>query len=109
SIPAAESDAIVEEFSRTLEKALIEVKSGPPKSKGMKGYSARWKGLTKDYSHAPVETAVQTEMLERIAKRCATVPDGFKLHEKLVGILNARRDMVLERKPIDWGTAEALA
>ena len=35
----------------------MEVKTAPPHSKGMKGYAARWKGLSKNYSHAPAQTA----------------------------------------------------
>jgi 2-oxoglutarate dehydrogenase E1 component len=87
----------------------VEVKAAPPHSKGMKGYAARWKGLSKNYSHEPANTAVDVKVLERIAERISTVPDTFKLHDKLVGILKARHDAVFNRKPIDWATAESLA
>ncbi len=109
AISTAEAEAIVSDFSHKLEEALTEVKAAPPKSKGMKGYAGIWKGLSKAYSHTPANTAVAIPVLERIADRLATVPDGFKLHEKLVGILKARQESVRERKSIDWGTAEALA
>lgn len=109
TIEASESEAIIADFNQKLEDALVEVKSGPPKAKGMKGYAGLWKGLSKNYSFEPAHTAVKAEVLDRIADRISTVPDGFRLHDKLVGILQARRAMVRERKPIDWGTAEALA
>lgn len=109
AISAEESAAVVSNFEEKLNNSLNEVKAGPPASKGMKGYSGIWSGLTRYYSHTPANTAVPVNVLERIATRIATVPDGFKLHDKLVGILNNRREAVQQRKPIDWGTAEALA
>jgi 2-oxoglutarate dehydrogenase E1 component len=104
-----EADAIDASFSARLEAALKEVKSSPPRKKGMKGYSGTWTGLSNEYSHLPVSTSVRGEVLDRIAERIVTVPAGFEMHPKLKGILGARRDNVVGRKSIDWGTAEALA
>ena len=53
-----EDEAIVKEFQDKLHEAQQQVKTGPPQPVGMRGYSGRWKVLTRLYSHAPVETAV---------------------------------------------------
>jgi 2-oxoglutarate dehydrogenase E1 component len=104
-----EADAIDADFQARLESALREVKQSPPRKKGMKGYAGPWTGLSNEYSHDPVPTGVAGAVLDRIAEQLVTVPDGFEIHPKLKGILAARRDNVVNRKAVDWGTAEALA
>ncbi len=109
AITQEEADAIVDQFGQKLEEELNALKAQPPHYKGMHGYTGLWKGLRKSYDHTPAPTAVPAATLERIADRIATVPEGFNLHDKLVGLLKQRQDAVRERKPIDWGTGEALA
>jgi len=104
-----EADAIDASFQTRLDSALQEVKGGPPRKKGMKGYAGTWVGLSNAYSHEPVATGVRGEVLDRIAERLLAVPADFDMHPKLKGIITARRDNVVGRKPVDWGTAEALA
>ncbi|HEY2785236.1 MAG TPA: 2-oxoglutarate dehydrogenase E1 component [Fimbriiglobus sp.] len=104
-----EADAIDGEFRGRLDAALADVKGGPPRKKGMKGYAGRWEGLAAKYSHAPANTAVPGATLDRIADRIATVVDGFTIHPKLKDILGQRRDAVKQRGAVDWGTGEALA
>ena len=109
AITAGEAAAVVEDFGHKLEEALTEAKAAPPHKKGMKGYGGNWNGMTTVYNHTPAKTAVPANVLEKIAASIATVPEGFKVHDKLVGILKARFEAVHQRKPIDWGTGEALA
>ena len=47
----------------------------------------------------------QTDLLERIT----TLPEDFDLHPRLQRLQRARLAMARGRRPIDWGTAEALA
>ncbi|MBN9519915.1 2-oxoglutarate dehydrogenase E1 component [bacterium] len=105
----AEADRAAAEYRARLDEALKAVKSGPPRKRGMEGFSGRWKGLTKDYSHQPVATGVPAATLDRIADAVGTFPEGFTPHEKLLPILQKRRDNIKSRKPVDWGTGEALA
>ena len=48
-----------------VDQALKAVKTGPPRKRGMEGFSGEWKGLKKDYAHAPVETGVTVEVLDQ--------------------------------------------
>ena len=105
----AEADAIDAEFRGHLDRALKEVKDGPPKPKRMPAFAGRWTGLAQRYTHESADTAVNEAVLDRIANQLATVPDGFNLHPTLKRIVETRRDNVLGRKAVDWGTGEALA
>ncbi len=109
SFTADEADAIDQEFRRRLDEALAHTKTDGPKPKKMQGFTARWNALTKEYSHAPVETAVTERVADRIAHRLATVPDGFTLHPTVKKLADKRRDDIVGRKPLDWGIGEALA
>ena len=56
-----------------------------------------------------VETGVDQETLRRIAHAITTVPRGFNLNPKIVGLLARRAKMVEGAAAVDWGMAEALA
>jgi 2-oxoglutarate decarboxylase len=56
-----------------------------------------------------IETGVDRETLRKIAHAITTVPRGFNLNPKIVGLLGRRSKMVEGGVPVDWGTAEALA
>jgi multifunctional 2-oxoglutarate metabolism enzyme len=56
-----------------------------------------------------IETGVDRETLRTITHAITTVPRGFNLNPKIVGLLGRRSKMVEGGSPVDWGTAEALA
>jgi 2-oxoglutarate dehydrogenase E1 component len=56
-----------------------------------------------------IDTGVEADRLGEIAARITTAPEGFAVHPKVAKGLAERREMGAGRKPIDWGTAEALA
>jgi 2-oxoglutarate dehydrogenase E1 component len=104
-----EAEAAAADYRSRMDTALKAVKAGHPSRRGMEGFAGRWKGLKVNYSHEPVETGVSEEVLDRIADAIGTFPEGFTPHEKLAPILARRRENILNRKPVDWGTGEALA
>jgi 2-oxoglutarate dehydrogenase E1 component len=108
-LTADETEAIDKEFQDKLQSALEEVRTGPREVAGMIGYGGCWKGLSRQYSHAPVETAVPRETLLRIAEGLARVPDHFSVHPKIVRQLESRLKDVREGRPVDWAFAESLA
>jgi 2-oxoglutarate dehydrogenase E1 component len=109
AVKPEEAEAIDAEFRNQLDTALKEVKSSPPQPKKMPAFAGRWRGLTHIYSHTPVDTTVPLATLDRIAQALVSVPEGFQFHPSLKRIIEKRRDDVLARKPVDWGTGEALA
>jgi 2-oxoglutarate dehydrogenase E1 component len=58
---------------------------------------------------AVFETGVDQATLRSIAQTITTVPLGFNLNPKIVGLLARRAKMVEGSVPVDWATAEALA
>ena len=103
-----ETEGITREFEKKLKVAVEEVKSGP-RSTGMKGYGGNWSGITRQYSHTPVNTGVSQETLLRVAEAMTRVPEGFTVHPKITRLLETRLQEVRERKPIAWALAEGLA
>ena len=58
---------------------------------------------------AEVETDIKREQLVDLLGSLSRVPPNFKPHPKIERFLEARREMALGNKPIDWSAAEALA
>ncbi len=103
-----QSEAIAHEFHDKLNKAQTEIKE-QPRYVGMRGFAGRWKSLSPQYVRTPIDTGVPEETLRRIAKTVASAPEGFHVHPKMKAILESRLHEVAERKPINWGLAEALS
>ncbi len=66
-------------------------------------HGGRW------HSGLEVPTAVPAPRLEEIARVASCLPAGFTPHPKVKQLLEQRLEMGLGRRPVDWGTAEALA
>jgi 2-oxoglutarate dehydrogenase E1 component len=54
-------------------------------------------------------TRAEMETLRKVALGLSTVPEGFRLHPKLVSFMAKRRELVDDDPDIDWSFAEALA
>ncbi len=111
-----------------LDKALLAAKEeqastetgGKPVPPPMPSFGSRWVGLKGAYTHAPVETGVKGEILDRLADALVALPPGFTLHKNLRDKRDdgkypsndspyRRRDLIKARGEIDWGAAEAMA
>ena len=114
-IKAEEAVALDEAFKHRLDEALSgvkdDIKAGHPKPKKMIGFTQRWKGFTKEYSHAPADTAITPEAARAIAEQLVKVPDGFNWHPTIKKLAEKRRATILDASTdgIDWATGEALA
>jgi 2-oxoglutarate dehydrogenase E1 component len=104
-----EQEAVDNAFHTKLQEAQQEVKTGPPRPAGMYGFGGRWQGLTPRYSHTSVDTGVPYETLLGITEGITRVPDQFTLNPKIARQLEARRDEMKKRQPVDWAFGEALA
>jgi multifunctional 2-oxoglutarate metabolism enzyme len=54
-------------------------------------------------------TDVGMEALQKVALRLSTIPDGFRVHPKLMNFMAKRRELADGHPDIDWSFAEALA
>ena len=62
----------------------------------------------KDAATSP-ETGIAHELLRKIGRAVTSVPMGFNVNPKIVGLLARRAKMVEGERPVDWGMAETLA
>ncbi len=57
----------------------------------------------------PCATAIAPAMVADLTQRLIDYPEHFELHRAVRKIVQDRRDMGLDQKPLDWGYAENLA
>ncbi|HYG75004.1 MAG TPA: 2-oxoglutarate dehydrogenase E1 component [Planctomycetota bacterium] len=56
-----------------------------------------------------VETGVPRERLQELLEKQTQLPADFHAHTKIERLLETRRQMARDEKPLDWAAAEALA
>lgn len=95
----AHYDALAKKVS-TVKYAQYLLDTIPPSWKKMK-YSNETGSL--------LDASITAEKLAPVIAALKTLPEGFKLHEKLKTIIDRRNDGLAKGKDIEWGTAEALA
>ncbi len=91
------AEALEEEFKQSLHQELEQIKL--PKEKRQEPVQAS--------THC--RTAVSKELLIEVAEKMSVIPQGFNIHKKLERLIQDRKAMILEDKPIDWGMGELLA
>ena len=112
-VSAEDAAALLKTYEGTCETALSAVKgetAGQAKSDSKKPFAGSTAVFQPPYSHAPVDTAITPQILEKVARALALAPDAIKLLPKLKRTLLDRRQQVFEAGgPYDWSFAEALA
>ena len=106
------AEELEKEFEAKLETKLAEVRKAEqqPKEKRKGKFSESTAVFQPPYSHAPIETGVPKETLEKIVKALTRVPDDFKVLPKVKRMLLDRRGQVYKNGgPFDWAYGEALA
>ena len=111
TVPAADSQAMLDDFTRGLADANEAAKSyRPNKADWLEGH---WAGFTpadqQEVELIEESTAVATPTLQRIGAALAHVPDGFNLNSKIARQLEAKAKAIDSGQGIDWATGEALA
>lgn len=72
-------------------------------------YSVDWSRYNETSWDAKVDTALPVERMERLAAAMNTVPDDYKLQNRVRKLYDDRRKMAAGEMPLDWGFAETLA
>jgi 2-oxoglutarate dehydrogenase E1 component len=109
-ITQAEADAISVKRTEHLEQELsaARAKDFQRRTDWLGGY---WKGYVggPDSEIEDVSTSIEPALLSDLLMRQTSVPEDFKPHPKMLGILERRAGMARGERPLDWGAAEAAA
>jgi 2-oxoglutarate dehydrogenase E1 component len=89
------------------QKSALELEKNPPMRK-LPPYWDRYRGGRYDAS-LEVSTGVTQEELAAVGEALTRYPDGFHIHPKVKKLLEQRLEMAQGKRPIDYGTAEAMA
>lgn len=94
------AEALATEFKKGLNQALKEIKLSREVSEEQK----------EEQEEVPLpSTKVDRDTLQFIGERLAVIPEGLKVHPKLLPLIKERKEMAFGEKPIDWGMGETLA
>lgn len=105
-----ETDSIVQRVREELDEAqkqARELEKNPPMRR-LPRYWGAFKGGRYNASFE-VDTAVPQADLAEIGNAVVSYPAGFHIHPKVEKLLEQRLEMVNGKRPLDYGTAEALA
>jgi 2-oxoglutarate dehydrogenase E1 component len=111
-VTAEDADAMLAGYRAECDAALGEVREA---SRGqVAGSRKKFAGSTAvfqpPYSHAPVNTAISAEMLEKVARAVTSIPDSIHVLDKLKrNLLERRLRIFTAAGPYDWSFAETLA
>lgn len=101
-------DKIAEKMNSRLEKAYESVHGSECPFPASRFYE-EWESISAAYTHDPVATGVERDVLLALAKKINTLPDHFAVNPKLQRLLKKRLEAVEQGNGIDWANAEALA
>jgi 2-oxoglutarate dehydrogenase E1 component len=76
---------------------------------GSQKFMVYWSRFAKGDLAQPVETGVERKILDELAARLLTWPEGMVLQSRVGKIYGDRRKMAEGEAPLDWGYAENLA
>jgi 2-oxoglutarate dehydrogenase E1 component len=106
-LTAADAAAMVEQYRKGLD-------DGNPQARAAQGlignkYTVDWSEyLGADWSE-PVKTAVDMSRLRTLGKAITTYPTDWKLHPRVLAVMQSREKMMNGDLALDWGAAENLA
>lgn len=72
-------------------------------------YRIDWRPYRYQDWRTPVDTAVDSSLLKKLAMQIETLPEGFLLQPQVAKIIDDRRKMTAGQLPLNWGYAETMA
>lgn len=105
-----EADTIIEKRHQRLERYLSEAHSETYQrpAEMLRGIWRRSQYVGGDFEDV-METGVDASRLKALLEAVCKVPTGFKLHPKVIKLLETRKEMAKGERPLDWATAELAA
>jgi 2-oxoglutarate dehydrogenase E1 component len=97
---------LFEEYRTQLDAGKPVTELAPP---GSQKYIVDWTRFTQGGLSQQVETGVKRRVLDELAAKILTWPDGMALQSRVAKIYADRRKMAEGELPLDWGYAENMA
>jgi 2-oxoglutarate dehydrogenase E1 component len=110
TVTQADVEALDAESRAEFEAAIEEVTT-----KGFSTAPSPMHGVWEDYVGGPdsavpeVDTSIDRDTVDAVARAMTTLPEGFHLHKKLERFLAELREMAAGETPVSWAFAEHLA
>lgn len=104
-IDEAELNSLIEERVRRYEAALARAKEIVSQQQT----THELQTVAEMDGSEVIQTGVDAEVVQSIARKIAVVPEGFNINPKMVGQLARRAKMGEGALPVDWAFAEAVA
>jgi len=110
-ITASEADEMRKVFEGELQDLLQLVKQkqlkyNPPK------LEREWQALrlakSEDFELSP-ETGISNEVFDKVAKALISLPENFKILKQIERVLDERKQIFIDGKPLNWSAGELLA
>ena len=106
-----EADLIAETRRDKLQAEFEAVKGDATFKSDTQTLGGRWKayhGGLEDIND-DVDTGISLPHASALIEKIASFPSDFPINKKLERVLESRHDMALQKRPVDWATAELLA
>ncbi|MDE2304382.1 MAG: 2-oxoglutarate dehydrogenase E1 component [Gammaproteobacteria bacterium] len=106
-IGATDATAMVEQYRNGLDQGQPQARA----ALGMIGnqYTVDWSQyLGADWAE-PVKTGIDLPRLRALGRQITSYPQDWKLHPRVLAIMQAREKMIAGEQELDWGCAENLA
>ena len=106
-ITKEEFDKMKKEFKALLEEQYKTAKDYKPKIEWYEGTWSRYKPEKGKDKRG--KSGVDLNKLQKISEKINSIPPKINIHKTISRILDLRKKSVINKKGIDWGTAESLA
>ncbi len=106
-ITKEEFDKMKKEFKNLLDEQFKTAKDYKPKIEWFEGTWTRYKPEKGKDKRG--KSGIDLDKLVKISEKINSVPSEINVHKTITKVLGLRKQSVLQKKGIDWGTAEALA
>ncbi|MBI4527546.1 MAG: 2-oxoglutarate dehydrogenase E1 component [Deltaproteobacteria bacterium] len=105
-----EANEIAARRHEHLEKELSQARAEQPIRRSQSPVCV-WRGYYggRESDAEEIETGVEQDRLSSLLKIQTILPGDFHPHPKIERAMQARREMALGKRPLDWSAAEALA
>ena len=107
TINASEFDKMKNDFKNLLEEQYKTAKDYKPKIEWYEGSWSRYKPEKGKDKRG--KSGVDLSKIQRISDQINTIPPTINIHKTISKVLEFRKQSIINKKGIDWSTAEALA